>query len=392
DATPKLEKLFVSDMENLKEIWPPQFYISKLCLLRELTVKGCGSIDVLFNMDFCEIEQISSSLRSIEVKRLLFNSDLGRAGKSEELVCSSSLRSIEVSGCHSLCPLRELGVCDCDSIEVLFNMDFGEIKQISSSLRSIKVDGCKSLVKLFSCNPFPFLNSLQELTVSSCGSIQVLFDTDLGRAGKSVEQFLNVLFDIDMGCVGETDKVSSSRLRSILLVGLGKLREVWRIKDGGNNLIHGFEAVENIKDCERFENIITPATTNFDMRALKKVRIIDCGGEIMCGSELDVLLLPTPPSSRHSSLSNPTTMSSAMHQYDELAEGRVRDKAIASNLQELRYSSCDSMKVLVTEKKNVMHRECNLWCSLDQVLKSCEFESSGGILLRKEVLNFYIGY
>nr|GEY63301.1 NB-ARC domains-containing protein [Tanacetum cinerariifolium] len=93
DATPKLEKLFVSDMENLKEIWPPQFSISNLCLLRELTVKGC------------------------------------------------------------------------DSIEVLFNMDFGKIEQLSSSLRSITVESCKSLVKLFSCNPFPLFNNLQELEV-----------------------------------------------------------------------------------------------------------------------------------------------------------------------------------------------------------------------------------
>nr|GEZ78976.1 NB-ARC domains-containing protein [Tanacetum cinerariifolium] len=87
DATPKLEKLIVTGMENLKEIWPPQFSISNLCLLRELMVE------------------------------------------------------------------------DCDAIEVLFNMDFGEIEQLSSSLRSIIVEICDSLVKLFSCNPFPFLNN-----------------------------------------------------------------------------------------------------------------------------------------------------------------------------------------------------------------------------------------
>nr|GFD00896.1 NB-ARC domains-containing protein [Tanacetum cinerariifolium] len=122
-----------------------------------------------------------------------------------------------------------------------------EIEQLSSSLRSIEVNKCDSLVKLFSCNPFPLFNNLQELKVKSCGSIQVLFGTDLGRARKIEEQ----------------------------------LREVWRIKDAGNDLIHGFEAVESIRiyDCKRFENIITPATTNFEMRALKQVAITDCGGE-----------------------------------------------------------------------------------------------------------------
>nr|GFA50335.1 NB-ARC domains-containing protein [Tanacetum cinerariifolium] len=122
---------------------------------------------------------------------------------------------------------------------------------------------CDSLVNLLSRNPMPLFNHLEELEVNYCASIEVIFD-------------------IDMGCVGETDKVSSSsRLRSIRLRQLGKLREVWRIKDAGNDLIHGFEAVESIRiyDCKRFENIITPATTNFEMRALKQVAITDCGGE-----------------------------------------------------------------------------------------------------------------
>ncbi|GKF59106.1 NB-ARC domains-containing protein, partial [Tanacetum coccineum] len=133
----------------------------------------------------------------------------------------------------------------------------------SSSLRSIEVWDCDSLVNLFPSNPMALFNHLEELEVSWCASVEVIFD-------------------IDMGCVGKTDKVSSSsRLRSIELLGLEKLREVWRIKDGGNNLIHGFEAVESIhiEDCERFENLITPAATSFDMRALKEVLISSCGRE-----------------------------------------------------------------------------------------------------------------
>ncbi|PWA88626.1 NB-ARC domains-containing protein [Artemisia annua] len=308
DATPKLQNLLVSDMENLKEIWPPQFSISKLCQLRELTVEGCGSIVVLFSMDFGEFEHLSSSLRSITVGR-----------------CDSlNLKEIwpPQFSISKLCQLRELTVEGCGSIVVLFSMDFGEFEHLSSSLRSITVGRCDSLVKLFSYNPFPFMNNLQELKVERCGSIQVLFNADLGRAGKSEEQVcssslrrievehcdslvnllprnpmplfnhleelkveycasIEVIFDIDIGCVGEMDKVSSSRLRRIHLWGLGKLREVWKIKDAGNNLIHGFEAVESIyiRSCERFEKLITPTTTNLDMRALKEVKIFGCGGE-----------------------------------------------------------------------------------------------------------------
>ncbi|GKF00239.1 NB-ARC domains-containing protein [Tanacetum coccineum] len=251
DATPKLEKLFVSYMKNLKEIWSPQFHISNLRMMRELKVWGCDSIEVLFNMDFGEIEQLRSSLRSIKVKK-----------------CDSLVKLFSCNPFLFFNNLQELTVSRCGSIQVLFNTDLGragktEEQVCSSSLRSIKVYKCKSLVNLLPRNPMPLFNNLEELKVERCDSVEVIFD-------------------IDMGCVCETDKVSSSsRLRSIQLVGLGKLREVWRIKDGGNNLIHGFEAVESIdiRDCKKCENLITPATTIFDMRALKQVVIMSCGRE-----------------------------------------------------------------------------------------------------------------
>ncbi|PWA76310.1 NB-ARC domains-containing protein [Artemisia annua] len=249
DASPKLEKLFVSDMENLKEIWPPQFSISNLCLLKELTVEGCGSIVVLFSMDFGEIEHLTSSLRSIKLKR-----------------CDCLVKLFTCNPFPFLNNLQELNVESCGSIQVLFNADLGragksEEQVCSSRLRSIGVWGCDSLMNLLPSNPMPLFNHLEELEVRMCASIKVIFD-------------------IDMGCVGELDKVSS-RLRSISLGELGKLREVWKIKDAGNNLSHGFEAVESIfvQDCERFDKLITPATTNIDMRALTEVSIIRCGGE-----------------------------------------------------------------------------------------------------------------
>ncbi|GKB09593.1 NB-ARC domains-containing protein [Tanacetum coccineum] len=250
DATPKLEKLFVSDMENLKEIWPPQFSSSNLCLLRELMVEGCDSVEVLFTINFGEIEQLSSSLRSIKVKR-----------------CDSLVKLFSCNPFPFLNNLQELEVESCGSIKVLFDDDWGSTggeQVFTSSLRSIVVEYCDSLVNLLPSNSMPLFNHLEMLMVLQCASVEVIFD-------------------IDMGCVGKTDKVSSSSgLRSIQLMGLGKLREVWRIKDAGNNLIlHGFEAVESIHIalCGRFENIITPATTNFEMRALKQVQIYRCGRE-----------------------------------------------------------------------------------------------------------------
>ncbi|KAL8266285.1 hypothetical protein R6Q59_003629 [Mikania micrantha] len=96
---PKLEKLDISRMENLKQIWPCQISTiekNSVSLLRQITVRECdnlvnlfpnnplpllnhleelevhecGSVQVLFNIDFksfCEMEGYVSRLRSIRV-------------------------------------------------------------------------------------------------------------------------------------------------------------------------------------------------------------------------------------------------------------------------------------------------------------------------------------
>ncbi|XP_076941335.1 disease resistance protein At4g27190-like [Bidens hawaiensis] len=66
DVIPKLEKLDISMMKSLKQIWPCQ-----LNHLEEVVVKMCDSIEVLFNIDFESVSGMgkhnSSRLRRIEV-------------------------------------------------------------------------------------------------------------------------------------------------------------------------------------------------------------------------------------------------------------------------------------------------------------------------------------
>jgi len=186
------------------------------------------------------------------------------------------LRKISVGGCKNLVNLfpcnpipllhhlEELQVNNCGSIEVLFNIDnfdcVGEIGESNSGLRIINVSGCNNLVNLFPCNPIRLLHHLEELQVENCGSIEVLFDIDLESVGG----------------IGE-----GSNLRSIKVVELRKLKEVWRIKGADNHHLRicGFQAVESIKieKCKRFKNIFTPVTANFDLGALMEIAIKDSG-------------------------------------------------------------------------------------------------------------------
>nr|KAJ0219827.1 hypothetical protein LSAT_V11C200052970 [Lactuca sativa] len=218
---PKLQRLHIERMENLKEIWPCDFQKSEEVKLREIEVDNCKNLVNLFPCNPMPL----------------------------------------------MCHLEDLKLWNCGSIEAIFNFDLdcvAAIEKGSISLRRIQVFRCDKLVDLFPCNPMPLLHHLEELEVSDCGSIEALFN-------------------IDLDCVGETGKEGGSNsLRSIDVWDLGKLQEVWRIKGGENNSgipIRGFQAVESIyiRDCMRFRNIYSPTTTNFDLGALTSMAILNSG-------------------------------------------------------------------------------------------------------------------
>ena len=126
-------------------------------------------------------------------------------------------------------------------------------------LKKLKISSMERLKKIWQSTPMSLMHHLEELDVNNCGSIEVLFN-------------------IDLGCNIEE---CSCCLRSIRVDGLDNLREVWRIK-GANDTSHViscFQAIAriSIKKCKRFRNVFTPTTINFDMRALANVEIRDCG-------------------------------------------------------------------------------------------------------------------
>ncbi|MFS8016348.1 hypothetical protein Hanom_Chr15g01367531 [Helianthus anomalus] len=136
DVTPKLEKLDISNMENLKQIWPfqkptcekvevsklrqitvrecesltnlfPRNPLPLLNQLEEVVVKKCFSIEVLFNIDFqsvCGMGKYGSSrLRKIEVKKLRKLKELWRfegVNESHTLINSfKDVQTIDIEDC-----------------------------------------------------------------------------------------------------------------------------------------------------------------------------------------------------------------------------------------------------------------------------------------------------
>ncbi|KAJ0693069.1 putative leucine-rich repeat domain superfamily [Helianthus annuus] len=132
---PKLEKLRINDMPNLKQIWPceistdeknnvsrlrmlrvfrcgslinlfPNNPLPMLNILEELEVQCCGSIEVIFNIDFesvSEMEGYISRLRSIDVHHSENLKELWRmrgVNNSNILINGfQAVQSINISGC-----------------------------------------------------------------------------------------------------------------------------------------------------------------------------------------------------------------------------------------------------------------------------------------------------
>ncbi|KAI3518060.1 hypothetical protein L1887_06419 [Cichorium endivia] len=157
--------------------------------------------------------------------------------------------------------LEKLDIHNMENLKEIWPCEFSKSERVG--LRKITVRSCKNLVIMFPCNPMSLLHYLEEIDLSDCGSIERLFDIDLGNIGET----------------GESS--SSSSLKSIRVNGLQNLREVWRIKGATKSClpVSGFQAVEsiNIRDCKMFRNVFTPTNTNVDLGAIMEISIMDCG-------------------------------------------------------------------------------------------------------------------
>ena len=170
--------------------------------------------------------------------------------------------------------LEKLKVSKMEALQNIWPYQFCSSGEVNSCiLREIEVTGCDNLVNIFPSNPMPLLHHLIDLRVEDCGSIEFLFN-------------------IDVGCVGEIEEGCSS-LRNIDIRRSGEIREVWRLKGVSNPdvIIRGFQAVERIDilGCKSFRNLFTPTFARFDLGALETLDIYGGRSHEVCND----FLIPT---------------------------------------------------------------------------------------------------
>ncbi|GLT60878.1 hypothetical protein SLA2020_336200 [Shorea laevis] len=159
--------------------------------------------------------------------------------------------------------LKNLGISHMDDMEIIWQNQFAV--HSFCKLKTIKVEFCENLTNVFQSNMLARFQSLEELTVSDCGSLQEVFEM----------QGLNVK---------ETHAGTTIQLKILYLARLPKMKHVW------NKDPQEFFSFQNLKlihamQCESLKNFF-PASVARCLMQLEQLQIVDCGvEEIVAGEE-----------------------------------------------------------------------------------------------------------
>ncbi|KAD7477445.1 hypothetical protein E3N88_00581 [Mikania micrantha] len=160
----KLTHLFTIQMANaMKEL--ESLKVSSCPLLKSI-VSLCDSVNVmvlpkLVNLELDDLPNFTSIILGKDISATqppLLNKE----------VMIPNLSTLKING---LKKLKQIWACDYTSGE----------EDNTSMLKMIEVNDCNSLVNLFPCNPMQSLTHLEELQVINCCSIEVVFNIDLGK-------------------------------------------------------------------------------------------------------------------------------------------------------------------------------------------------------------------
>ncbi|KAD7478945.1 hypothetical protein E3N88_02081 [Mikania micrantha] len=310
-AIPRLERLYVSRMENLKHIWPREtvdeninasmlrfisvkkcknlrnlFPLNPLPLLKhleELVVKECHSIEVLFHMELESNNNYKSKLRSIEVRKLGSLKELWRMinvgqvlNKSDvQIKCFNGVESIKISNCEMFTTIFTPATCNFDLgelTEIITRHVGGEDDQTNASIS--RGGGDISEMDEDIINPNYHACTYTWATCHRLQNLQL-------RNDKRVKE---LLFEMD-----STHQHLPYSLESIYLDGLHEMSHVWKCNNWNKSLIPQhqpalqiqlpFQNLTNISlgNCNRLKYLFSPLMVKY-LTNLKSLFINMCYG------------------------------------------------------------------------------------------------------------------
>ncbi|KAD7478933.1 hypothetical protein E3N88_02069 [Mikania micrantha] len=310
-AIPRLERLYVSRMENLKHIWSREtvdeninasmlrfisvkecknlrnlFPLNPLPLLKhleELVVVECHSIEVLFNMELECNNNYKSKLRSIVVHNLGSLIELWRMKNvghvlnkcDVQIKCFNGVESINISECGMFTNIFTPATCNFDLgalAEIITNDVGGEDDQTNASISR----GGGEISEMDE----DIINSNYHACTYTWATGHRLQNLEL-QNDKTVKE---VLFEMD-----STHQHLPYGLESLYLGGLHEMSHVWKCNNWNNFLITQhqpafqlqlpFQNLTNISlwSCHRLKYLFSPLMVKY-LSNLKSLTISKCDG------------------------------------------------------------------------------------------------------------------
>nr|POF04944.1 disease resistance protein [Quercus suber] len=274
---PSLESITLLNVNNLERISYTRLPTESFCNLRVVKVSNCCQLEFVF---FSSMVGCFSRLQEMNIEDCKIMSAIVAIERKEEIEVNSD-DSIIFANLHSL-KLRNIfklrGFLSVVDSFVLFNR-----KVVFPNLEELKIEGmysmkmiwpdqlildsfCKlenltvsnftNLTNILPPNMLRTLQNLKHLKIDSCGSIEEVFE---------IQQTNNV---------EETHDIAATELRSLELVNLGKLKQVWSM-DPQRIITFGKLNTVNIHSCSNLKSVF-PTSVSKALMQLEKLEINDC--------------------------------------------------------------------------------------------------------------------
>ncbi|XP_029130557.1 uncharacterized protein LOC109815153 isoform X3 [Cajanus cajan] len=326
---PNLESLNLSSI-HIHKIWSKE-PLSRFCFqnLIKLVVNDCDNLRYLCSLS------VANNLKNLKG---LFISECPLMEKIFE---------IEGNTIEKVCIFPKLEEIHISEMKMLTNIWQIEVSVDSfSSLVSVHIEDCEKLDKIFPSHMEGWFESLDNLKVVDCKSVEVIFE-------------INDSYQVD-----ESGGIDTN-LQLILINDLPNLKHVWSRDPRGILNFKKLRSIE-VSYCNKLRNVL-PASVAKDVRKLESISVQSCMGMMEIVAYKDGLEANNEPLEFPELLYVELCWLSNIRHF---CKGRYT--IVCPKLKKLAVNNCGKLKTFPTETRETISEEENPFFSAEEVIPNLE--------------------
>ncbi|KAL5825459.1 hypothetical protein ACOSQ3_021522 [Xanthoceras sorbifolium] len=177
-AFPRLQTLYLSNLNSLEKIYRGQLTPNSFCQLRTITVSGCVKLKNIFSSS---ISRHLSQLQEIKVADCKNVEEIFSIGRENRVVVLDKLHSLSLTSLQKLTSTieknlnnsSEIQMIDMDNLEMIWHNQLEDSKNCQK-LCKVEATYCKSLKNLFPASTARNLSQLKDIYVLKCGITEIV--------------------------------------------------------------------------------------------------------------------------------------------------------------------------------------------------------------------------